>query len=186
MIDVHSQFTSTLIGKVLSSSLSSLSREISMMALCLSKLWKISGFSASFSLSGIFPVTSSLLFKPSVFNYWLMFQLKYTYIFFYFLKADELWWQMTKSVPYIWVIIEITRSGKANIHRHMSTHNTLNHTWCWLEVEMICESQWYYFAIKSKEKQILVCMVKIQNVLGHVHKHAHTGRWTVYQLALET
>ena len=24
---------------------------------------------------------------------------------------------------------------------------------------MICESQWYYFAIKSKEKQILVCKV---------------------------
>lgn len=73
---------------------------------------------------------------------------------------------MTKSVPYIWVIKEITRSGKANTHRHMSVNNTLNQAQCWQEAEMICESQWCYFAIKSFFllffflKQTLVCKVK--------------------------
>lgn len=56
--------------------------------------------------------------------------------------------KMTKSVPYIWVIKEITRSEKANIHTHMSVNNTLDQAQRWQEAEMICESQWCYFAIK--------------------------------------
>ena len=39
--------------------------------------------------------------------------------------------KITKSVPYIWVIKETTRSGKANIHSHMSINNTLNQEQYW-------------------------------------------------------
>ena len=92
---MHIPNLSVLIGKVLSSFLSSLSRGVSVTALCLSKLGKISGSSASFSLSGVFSLTSSLLFKPSVFNYWLTFQLKYTFFLFflnvYSFLRDRVW-----------------------------------------------------------------------------------------------
>lgn len=62
--------------------------------------------------------------------------------------------KITKSVPYIWVIKETTRSGKANIHSHMSINNTLNQEQYWQENEIICESQWCYFAIKIKKNKL--------------------------------
>lgn len=43
---------------------------------------------------------------------------------------------------------------KANIRGHMSIPNTLKQTQGWQEVEIICESQWCCFAIKSKENKL--------------------------------
>lgn len=58
----------------------------------------------------------------------------------------------------------------------MSIHNTLKQTQGWQEVEIICESQWCCFAIKSKEKQALVCKVKNSKCACLAHKHAQLAK----------
>lgn len=54
--------------------------------------------------------------------------------------------------------------------QHIKTNTRL------ARVEIICESQWCCFAIKSKEKQALVCKVKNSKCACHAHKHTQLAK----------